>query len=758
MDRRQHILIIQLLVQGFQRLRGLCAALRIGLCAFRGVLGLFVLFAFLSSGFGYGVRGLAAKPLDSIRALLDSSLRLDADTVANTLGDSMVFRQPAGSPDTSGMLPGKLGGGLELGTVDSAQIDPKAGAKKPEKDSVLVYDAAIFSRVAPVDTVLRIHRWVFSPSSWSYREEQVDSAFRNVQFMDMPKPDLATYNGQGLHYAPYISDDFFARPEVDSDIPPGFWAVSQYLFNPVYVYNTRGPFARFNAVSSARSTKGILYGDLLLTQNVHPGLNLGFELRHAEDKTDYINMGTKLNSAHFFGSYARGRFFLNAAVSVNKMRSRSNGGILAEWWLLDTVADEATIPAHYTNTEAIFRSTDILIDAAFDLVQRGVEVPDSTNIRRIYREAPLSLLLLQRYRANSRAFFNRSVPALHPPYNMSQKITHDTVASACYEARLGVRYAHSPHSSIPIPSFKAWFAYRLSQFTMPNKAMYLRPDIDSYRHTVSLGGELDYSLPFGDLTANAAFNIYGYRALDSRVDAELQVYLPRWKERLLLSVDYEFAVESPSFFLNRYFSNTVAWNAHGEQARQVYTGLAARLKAPWWGGEYGVHNRIYGNYSYYGAKVLPRQDKALNVLALYAQQDFLMWGLSLRARLLAQHASDPDVLALPLLSSYVGLGYQYEVIKQVLTVKLGLEAYYRTLYRADAFNVPLGIYYRQNLYQIGNYPMVNLTLSAKWKTVNLYAMLEHVDEGFLGRNFFSGVLYPDFKRGFRFGLQWSFYN
>ncbi len=645
--------------------------------------------------------------------------------------------------------------------VDSTLLDTIATQKKAkpvEKDSILIYDPAVFARVHSVDTVLRTHRWFLDQKAWAYRESPIDSSFSNYHFYSTGHPSECTVNGKGILYSPYISDDYFARPELPVEFPQSFVPVAQYMFNDVPIVNSQGMYSRFDALSSASTNRGVLYGDLHVTQNVHPALNLGFVLRHAEDKSEYLNLGNKLNSGQLFGSYAYRRFFLNVVASMNKLRSQNHGGIKSPWWLTDTVADPPAIPVRYTSAEAVYQSTDILIDVAFDLVQRLREIPDSTNILRIYRESALSLITLHRYTTGTRSFHDLKPPEAHPPYYVSNDYTYDTVANTSYDARLGLSYQASAHAKIPLPSFKAWIGYRLSSYTMPHYNMYINPDMNTYAHSSYVGGAVDYQLPFGFLSACGSFYFIGDRLLDTRLDAGLDIYIPRWEDKLKAHLGYEFSALKPKFFSERYFSNTQIWDARGELDHQVYTGLSLVLKAPWWGGEYGVHNRVYGNYTYFNESMRPNQLKALNVLGIYAQQDFLKWGLSFRGRLLLQQSSEPTVLALPLLTSYASLGYQYEVLKRVLTLKLGIEVYYRTLYYADAFNVPVGVFHRQRIYQIGNYPMTNLVLSAKWKTVNLYAMMMHLNQDLLDRNYFAGVLYPNVERGFRFGFQWAFYN
>ena len=117
-----------------------------------------------------------------------------------------------------------------------------------------------------------------------------------------------------------------------------------------------------------------------------------------------------------------------------------------------------------------------------------------------------------------------------------------------------------------------------------------------------------------------------------------------------------------------------------------------------------------------------------------------------------------QALALPRLTAYTSLGYELEPVPGVLRMRLALDASYRTPYYADAYNVPLGLFYRQDTYQVGNYPLLDLVLNLKWKTANVFVMVGHLNEEWFGRDAFAGVLYPERERNFRFGFQWYFYT
>ncbi|PIE84405.1 MAG: hypothetical protein CSA07_02565 [Bacteroidia bacterium] len=680
----------------------------------------------------------------------------EAGLVDTTFGASAMAH-----PDTARILR-REGATARRGPAgpDTARMDTVArreAARPVEKDSTVVYDPGIFGHVHRLEALNRTHRWELDTEGWRYRHRTLDSSFTNVHLFSTPEPHFATKNSVGLVYGPYQSDDFFARPTAEKDLPPGI-GNTPLLLAPPEMYSTLGPYARFSAISGGHSARGVLLGDLLMTNNILPSLNMGITFRHAEDKTEYANHRVSLNAARAFLSFSKGRLFANLTGDLGRYDLNTNGGIQSKAWHLDSVRDEAVVPVRITNGEARIRQHRIALDASFDLLGLLHEIPDSTNVERLYREPTISLITLQRLEGQTRSYLDYKLGPDTGPHHISNEYTNDSIARLAYDGRLGLAYHHSPHATLRFPSLRAWTGYRISRYTMGKPFQYLNPQLEQREQSLYLGAALDYDFPIGHLEADGQFHLWGAHRLDIRLQATLDLYIPRWKDRLALALSFEMAAEKPGHFAQRYYSNNRIWDVRGQLRRELYTGLGAELKAPWWGGKYGARGRIYQYYFYFDETGKPQQISNITILSAWAEESILLYGVGLRARAQLQHASNDGALGLPLLNLYGELGYQYEVVRNALTLRLSLEMYYRSKHLADQYDSPLGVFHRQRTFELGGYPMANLVLSGKWKTVELYVMAMHVDEGLFGRDFFDGVLYPALERDIRFGLKWNFYS
>ncbi len=581
-------------------------------------------------------------------------------------------------PDTARILRdgpnGRHAGQLGLDSIQMRDTTDTEGRPRVEvaKDSTLVYDPGVFGHVHQLDTILRTHRWELDTEGWRYQSRRLDSSFANVHFMSTTRPHMATKNSLGLVYGPYESDDFFARPKMDKDLPLG--AGSPMLLVPAMeMYSTLGPYARFSAISGGHSSRGVLLGDVLLTHNILPSLNMGIVFRHAEDKTDYINQRVRLNVARAFLSFAKGRFFVNVSGDVERYKLHTNGGIKSVAWHTDSVTSEAVVPVHISSGESRVRQQRVMLDASVDLLGLLHEIPDSTHVERLYREPTISLITLHSYEGQSRNYLDYKLRPESGPHHISNEYTNDSVSRRVYDGRLGVAYRHSSHASLRFPSLRIWGGYRMSRYTMGKRYMYLNPSLSQMEHSLYTGAALDYELPFGRLEADGRFYFWGAHRLDTRLNASLELYVPRWKERLGLRLDFEMVAEKPGHFAQRYYSNDRIWDVRDQVRRELYTGLSAELKAPWWGGRYGAKGRIYKHYFYFDDRATPQQCKGLTVLSAWAEEDVVFYGVCLRARAQVQHSSNDEALGLPLLNLYGELGYQYEVVRNALTLRLSVE-------------------------------------------------------------------------------------
>ncbi len=131
----------------------------------------------------------------------------------------------------------------------------------------------------------------------------------------------------------------------------------------------------------------------------------------------------------------------------------------------------------------------------------------------------------------------------------------------------------------------------------------------------------------------------------------------------------------------------------------------------------------------------------------------------MRHRVLAQRSSDHEVIPVPKFTAYISYSFEFNVVKDALRARIGLDCYYNTPYFAPGWMPATAQFYNQREKEIGGYPLIDAFVSAKWKRMRILLKMEHVNENLFGsRNYFTLLHYPLHKRVFKLGFTWAFYD
>jgi outer membrane receptor protein involved in Fe transport len=98
------------------------------------------------------------------------------------------------------------------------------------------------------------------------------------------------------------------------------------------------------------------------------------------------------------------------------------------------------------------------------------------------------------------------------------------------------------------------------------------------------------------------------------------------------------------------------------------------------------------------------------------------------------------------------------LISKVLHTNFGVDVRYSTAYYAEAYSPATAQYYWQNQQKIGNFPIVDLHANLKLKRTRAFFQLQNAATGFLDVQYWAAPNYPLYRRTFRLGIAWSFYD
>ena len=299
-------------------------------------------------------------------------------------------------------------------------------------------------------------------------------------------------------------------------------------------------------------------------------------------------------------------------------------------------------------------------------------------------------------------------------------------------------------------------AHHYYQFRLQD---YMGSNEGANRNSTYVYGSIEGNVKrYLDWNADVKFHLFGYRRQDLSVggDVAFKVYVRGRPMTLKGSLRHE--IRTPGYWTESYFSNHFVWS--NSFSKESETRFSVTFSAPQIGLELGGYQSLLGDRIYYGADQLPAQyGGTVTVSGLYAQKDFRFGGLHLNHRVLYQYSSAEEVVPVPAISAYLSYYFEFNVVKNVLRLQLGLDGRYNTSYYAFGYNPATAQFYNQREKKLGNYPMIDVFAAAKWKRMRILIKMQHLNENMFGdRNYFTVLHYPQNPRMFKLGVSWSFYD
>ena len=125
---------------------------------------------------------------------------------------------------------------------------------------------------------------------------------------------------------------------------------------------------------------------------------------------------------------------------------------------------------------------------------------------------------------------------------------------------------------------------------------------------------------------------------------------------------------------------------------------------------------------------------------------------------MAQYSTDQDQIRVPLFASKNSVYADFYVFKHALRVQVGADIRYHTQFYADGFDPVLGIFYRQDEIQVGNYLWGDLFVNLQIKRASIYAKAGHLNSLIERPHHYIIPNYPAKQFGLFFGLTWKFFD
>lgn len=537
-------------------------------------------------------------------------------------------------------------------------------------------------------------------------------------------------------------------------------AFNSYLRTPsnATFYNVKHIFTLFEYLSAGSSSKREENFSITHAQNISPSTGFNLDYQSRGTRGIYTWQQARDKSLSMAISHTGKKYSVHAGYIYNSINLKENGGVQNDADITDTVFElTLNVPVNLEDARNLMKNNTYYIVQSYGVPFSRLDETDFTIADRSSMFFGHSFEYSRFYRkyTDSKEESGDYYDNWYINPTMSQDSTFESLVSNKIFMQMQPWDRNGVVGLIDFGAgvdFHHYYQFSTDQYQTGNTSGENETSFYVYG---SLEGKIKQFLKWG---ADVRYHPAGYRSQDINVGGNLSLSAKIKDNPLSLSGDIRHEQSSPSYWEQNYSSNHFMWSNSFEKENE--TRLNLTLTAPKQGLELSAYQSVVSNKIYYDANCLPAQyDGAVSVSGVYLRKDFLLGGFHFNHRVLLQWSTQQQVVPVPLASAFLSYFYEFDVVKDVLRIKLGLDGRFNTEYYAFGYNPSTAQFYNQRETMIGNYPMVDLYVNAKWKRMRILLKMAHLNDNlFENRNYFSILHYPQNARILKFGISWGFYD
>jgi len=578
----------------------------------------------------------------------------------------------------------------------------------------------------------------------------------------------------------YISNDFFQRKYI-SDF---YFARSfdAYWLTPSQInyFNTTTPYSLLDySQSENRATHNETRFNVFLTQNVNKKLNFEFIYNQTRSHGQYLHQENKFHNIGLVSSYISNNFLSHSNIIFNRLEGQENGGIQADQPLDGPkTTDEFTTPmddaAHKLQNNTLFTVNEYRLGKTIEA--------DTTEDRREVFIPRVGFIHEFEFSGNKRSFTkdDNSKDFFTKNY-INTGLTNDNIRYTRLTNIFQIKFYEAPDRKFTfgkrayIGHDEIWY-HASSQladlgahpFPLIGPNFYSKSSSsDSLLLTDKLffskqtntfigGGIFRNEGKFWQWEANGRIYLTGYRSGQTELSGIVNKPLKIGRDTTSLRIEGSLKTLVPEYFDSYFFSNNYIWRNNFDNINEMT--IRSSIHSQQYKTTIGANYSLIGNYIYNNDKALPTQaNSELLMLSAYINKDFESDHWLIRTQALVQKANNEHIIHLPAFAGFISLNYR-TIISKVMHFQVGADTRYNSNFYADAYEPATARFYLQNTQLIGKYPYIDLHANLKLKRTRFFFILMNAGSGLVGNNYYVAPNYPYYRRTFRLGISWSFYD
>ena len=584
-----------------------------------------------------------------------------------------------------------------------------------------------------------------------------------------------TLGGLGQSTLPF---NYFDRPTSPDFTFAQTYDAYTYRMDNVPFYNSKTPYLNFMYLESGQKRYREEHFEVTTAHNVSPttGFNVSYKSRGTKGLYDWQRTTNHNLSAAF--SHTGKRYSVHAAYINNRITQRENGGAVGLWAVADTIYEHPSgVPMKLAAAEAenSYRNNSFFVKQAIAIPLQPVTDYDfslaelsAIYVGHIFEYNTWSKLYKDKYAefTNERGSmtdvgeYEPTKDVYYKNWYISPTESRDSIRERVLSNRFFVEAQPWDRNGAVgrLGGGVGIDMYAYSQFGFND---YISGKQGKVKETAwyAYGAISGKVKKFADWGADVKYYPSGYRSGDFSMNAHIALTAKLRGHPITLSGRFSQTKRSPSYWENNLFSNHYMWSNSFKQEDE--TRFEVSLNVPSIALEVSAWQGVISNKIYYDAQSMVAQSSdAISLTSLYARKDFRLGGFHFDHRVLLQWSTNQEVIPVPLCSAFLSYYYECWVERnKVLRLQFGVDGKFNTSYYAPSYNPALATFYNQREYEIGNYPYLDVFLTAKWKRMRIFLKYQHVNYNLFGNgHYLTTAGYPLNPGMFKVGISWGFYD
>jgi hypothetical protein len=585
--------------------------------------------------------------------------------------------------------------------------------------------------------------------------EKKDTGLTMIQNYD--KTYLANLGSVGMPAIPLF---FNLRPEPGFQFGLNQWDAYRYTRYNVPYFNTQNPY------TDLYYAQGPVLFQMLRgthTQNIKPNWNYAFTFEKMSNSGFYSNQKNVHNNLGVTTWYhsLNQRYQLMGSFIFNGFQQQENGGISdLNYYLGASLAARTRAPVHLNTAGQKWREVDYNLSQYYFIGSKAEYKSTDTGKAASYIKPRLYIshtlnIHRTRYTFTSGA---EDLEYFDTTY-YSTKGTNDSLwqRRISNEISLGILGLNKLDTTLHASGFNYGLQARI----------YGRYEYEQFRQTMQdtivnntiAGAEIKMQLA-GDFDARAEYYLWGYNSGDYLLDA-IWLSPEAVKKGLRFFAEGRLQQFEQGYFQEKAYVNHFRWD--NDFSKSGLLNLKGGMSIPGIPGYrplmLSTDYIAYANPIYYDSAWQARQSMQTQHyvhVQLNSYQRFKK--IYLTTELHYQRVLQGNVIRVPSFVGRASLFLQGYLFHHAMEGRIGADISYNSYWLAPGYIPGLSGFALQDTFKAGNYPVLDFWISARVKSFQMFAKLEHLNQGLTGDNYFMVPYYPMQPRTFRFGVKWTFYN